>query len=291
MEFSAEVLSQGIEIDRLFGQERFGGVAEFSAACGFTNADPVICSIAGPLEPLGVDKGLEQINRVMVDPFPVPGYATAVEGQQMGGQMGNPNPGKNQKSTLVRDQMEIFLSGLCTPSDKAVPDPNVPWSGRPEQTGNGPAMGKGHVLEMFSNRLAIAQIVMLANETVAKLLLWASADLLKGYGEKGANGAMDGRLINPNPDRRLAVGQGIGKPAFGWRQLDPPLGFEEQEQAATDHVLEGAIGLTPVPCPAHLLGNEPSAPTGMGGNDLSDKGNIGLGDNPPAICSDDLHDV
>jgi hypothetical protein len=206
MEFSAEVLSQRIEVDCLFGQECFGRLAEFSAACGFTNADPVICSIAGPLEPLGVDKGLEKINRVMVDLIPVPGYAPAVQSQQVGGQVRDPNPGKNQESTLVGDQMEVFLSGLCTPSDKSVPHSDVPWSRRPEQTGNGSAVGKGHVLEVFPNRLAISQIVMLADETVAKLLLWAPADLLKGYGEKGANGAMDGRLINLNPQRRLAIG-------------------------------------------------------------------------------------
>lgn len=58
MEFLAEVLAQGIEIDRFFGQERFGGLAELSTACGLTNADPVVCFVAGPLEPLGIDKGL-----------------------------------------------------------------------------------------------------------------------------------------------------------------------------------------------------------------------------------------
>jgi hypothetical protein len=144
---------------------------------------------------------------------------------------------------------------------------------------------------MFSNRLAIAQIVMLADETVAKLLLWAPADLLEGDGEKGGDGTMDRCLINPDPDRRLAVGQGIGRSAFGRGQLDPSLGLEEQEQAATDHILEGAVGLTPVPCPAHLLGNEPPAPTGMGGNDLPNKGDIRLGDDPAAICDNDLHDA
>ena len=81
----AEVLAQRIHIDRLFGQERFVGLAEFSAPCGLADTDPVICSVAGPLEPLGVDKALQEVKGVMVDPFPVPGYATAVEGQQMGG--------------------------------------------------------------------------------------------------------------------------------------------------------------------------------------------------------------
>jgi hypothetical protein len=187
--------------------------------------------------------------------------------------------------------MEVFLSGVSTPSDKAVPHCDVVWSRRPGQTGNGSILGKGYVLEMFSNRLAVAQIVMLADETVAKLLLCSPSDLLKGYGQKGADGAMYWGLINDDPDRGLAVGQGIGRSLFGGRQLDASLRLQEQEQAATEHVLEGAIGLPPIPCSADLLGNEASACRGMCGDDLPNQGNIGLGDRASPKCGDDLHDV
>lgn len=160
-----------------------------------------------------------------IGPFPIPRYATAVEGQQMGGHVGDLNPRENQKSILVGDQMEIFLPGRYIPSDKSVPNSNVPWSGRPEQTGNGPVMEKGHVLEMLSNRLGIAQIMILADEAVTKLLLRGPADLLQMYGGKLADGATDWRLINLDRDRHLPVSQGIGGPAFGRRQLDPSLGL------------------------------------------------------------------
>jgi hypothetical protein len=209
----------------------------------------------------------------------------------MGGQVWDLNPGQNEKSTLVGDQMEVFLSGVSTPSYKTVPDCDVVWSRRPGQTGNGPPIGKGHVFEVFSNGLAVAQIVMLADETVAKLLLCSPSDLLKGYGQKGTYGAMDWRLINGDPNRGLAVGQGIGRSLFGGRQLDASLGLQEQEQAATEHVFEGAIGLPPIPCPAELLGNEAPAGGGMCGDDLLNQGNIGLGDSTSAICCDDLHDM
>jgi hypothetical protein len=152
-------------------------------------------------------------------------------------------------------------------------------------------MGKDHILEVLADRLGITQVVVLADEAVTELLLRGPADLLKVDGKKRTYGAMDRCLINRNPDRRLTVGQGIGKLPFGRRQLDPALGFEEQQQAAANHVFEGAIGLSPIPCPAKLLRNEPPAPAGMSGNDTPDKGNIGLVDNPTAICDSGFHDV
>jgi hypothetical protein len=285
----AEVLAQGVEIDRLFGKEGSVGFAEFSAPCGFTDADPVICPIAGCSKPLGVDKGLQEIDGVMVEPLPIFGYLTAVEGQKIRGQMRSLDPGENEESALVGDQMKAFLPALSTPSDKAVSGPDVPWGGRPGQTGHRPAMGKGHVLEMFSNGLGIAQIVMLADQTVKKLLPGCSANLLQADGEQGANGAMDRTLINLDTDRRCACCQRVGKCAFGRGLLDQTPGLQEQQQAAADHVLECPIGLPPVPLPAHLLGNEPSARTRMGGDDLPDKANIRFVDTSPPIRGNDVH--
>lgn len=226
-----------------------------------------------------------------IDIFPISRYAAAVEGQQMGSQVRDLNPGQNQKSTLIGDQMEVILPGRYIPSDKSVPGSDVPWGGRPEQTGDRPAMGKGHILEVLSDRLGITQVVVLADEAVTELLLRGPADLLEVDGKQRIDGAMDRCLINRNPGRRLAVGQGVGNLPFGRRQLDPALGFEEQQQAAADHVFEGAIGLSPIPCPAKLLRNEPPAPTGVSGNDPPNKGNIRLIDNPTAICDSGFHDV
>jgi hypothetical protein len=188
--------------------------------------------------------------------------------------VGDLNPGQNQKSILVGDHVEIFLPGRYIPSDKSVPDSNVPGSGRPDQTGNWPVMEKGHILEMFSNRLGIVQIMILADEAVTKLLLRGPADLLQMYREKVADGATDWRLINLDGDRQLPIGQGIRGAAFGRRQLYPSLGLQKQQQASTHHVLESAIGLPPIPCPANLLGNETPAALGMGRYDFLDNRNI-----------------
>jgi len=152
-------------------------------------------------------------------------------------------------------------------------------------------MGKGHILEMLSDRLGITQVVVLADEAVTKLLLRAPADLLEADGQQRIDGAMNRRLINRNPVGRLAIGQGIGNLTFGRRQLNPSLGFEKQQQAAADHIFEGAIGLSPIPCPAKLLRNEPPAPAGVSGNDPPNKGNIRLIDNPTPICDSGFHDV
>jgi hypothetical protein len=231
------------------------------------------------------------MDRVGIDIFPISRYAAAVEGQQMGSQVGDLNPGQNQESTLIGDQMEVVLPDPYIPSDKSVPDSDVPGGRRPEQAGDGPAVGKGHILEVLSDRLGITQVVVLADEAVTELLLRAPAHLLEADGTQPIDGAMDRCLINRNPVGRLAVGQGIGKLTFGRRQLDPALGFEEQQQAAADHVFQGAIGLSPIPCPAKLLRNEPPAPAGVSGNGPPNKGNIRLVDNPTAICDGGFHDV
>ena len=152
-------------------------------------------------------------------------------------------------------------------------------------------MGKGHILEVLSDRLAIAQVVVLVDQTVTELLLRGPADLLEVDGKKGIDGAMDRCLINRDSVGRFAVGQGIGKLTLGLRQLDPALGFEEQQQATAHHIFEGAIGLSPIPCPAKLLRDEPPAPTGIGGNDPPDNGDIRLIDNPTAVCDSGFHDV
>jgi hypothetical protein len=280
-----------MDIDSLFGQDRFFGLAELPAASSFADAVPVVSLVAGASESLWIDKCLKEMDRVGIDIFPISRYAAAVEGQQMGSQVGDLNPGQNQKSTLIGNQTEVVLPDPYIPSDKSVPGSDVPGGGRPEQTGDRPAMGKGHILEVLSDRLGITQVVVLADEAVTELLLRAPADLLEVDGKQRIDGAMDRCLINRNPVGRLAVGQGIGKLTFGRRQLDPALGFEEQQQAAADHIFEGAIGLSPIPCPAKLLRNEPPAPAGVSGNDPPNKGNIRLIDNPTAICDSGFHDV
>lgn len=143
--------------------------------------------------------------------------------------------------------MEVVLPGRYVPSDKSVPDSDVPRGGRPQQTSDRPAMGKGYILKVLSDRLAIAQVVVLVDQTVTELLLRSPADLLEVDGKKCIDGAMDRCLINCDSVGWFAVGQGIGKLAFGRRQLNPPLGFEEQQQATAHHIFEGAIGLSPIP--------------------------------------------
>lgn len=226
-----------------------------------------------------------------IDLFPIRRYATSVECQQVRSQMRHLNPWQNQESTLIGDQMEIVFAGGYIPPDKSIAGSDVPRGGRPHQTSDRPAMGKGYILEVLSDRLGVTQVVVLVNQTVTELFLRSPADLLEVDGKKCIDGAMDRCLINRDSVGWFAVGQGIGKLAFGRRQLNPPLGFEEQQQAAAHHIFEGAIGLPPIPCPAKLLRDKPPAPAGIGGNDPPDNGDIRFIDNPTAVCDNGFHDV
>ena len=93
--------------------------------------------------------------------------------------MRNPDPRGNQKAGVVSQKMQIFFPYLGTPSNKTVSWPKMPGSGRPCQTGNGSVMGEGYILKVFSNRLAIAQVMILGNEAIEKLLKRAPSDLPK----------------------------------------------------------------------------------------------------------------
>jgi len=280
-----------MDIDSLFGQDRFCGLTELAATGSFADAAPVVSLVAGAAESLWIDKCLKEMYRVGIDIFPIFRYAAAVEGQQIGSQVGDLDPGQNQKSTLIGNQMEVALPDRYIPSDKSIPNSDVPRGGGPQQTSDRPAMGKSHILELLSDRLGITQVVVLADEAVTELLLRAPADLLKADGQQRIDGAINRRLINRNPGRHLAVYQWIWNLTFGRGQLNPSLGFQEQQQAAADHIFQSAIGLSPIPRPAKLLRNKPPAPAGVSGNDPPNKGNIGLIDNPSAICDSGFHDV
>jgi hypothetical protein len=86
-----------MDIDSLFGQDRFCGLTELTATSGLADAVPVVSLVAGASESLWIDKCLKDMDRVGIDIFPISRYAAAVEGQQMGSQVGDLDPGQNQK--------------------------------------------------------------------------------------------------------------------------------------------------------------------------------------------------
>lgn len=68
-----EIATQRISPDGLDGAIGLAGMILFASARGLAQADPVGGTIAGPLEALCIDKGLEPIDGMTVKSLPVAG--------------------------------------------------------------------------------------------------------------------------------------------------------------------------------------------------------------------------
>lgn len=88
--------------------------------------------------------------------LPLLGQNLGHPSQDMGGQMTNLNPGRDKKSCIIRDEVNIVPTRLCRPSDKPVPAANVTGCRGPRHTGDGPFLPIDNIFEMFAHRLAVA---------------------------------------------------------------------------------------------------------------------------------------
>ncbi len=109
----------------------------FTATRGFAHVYPVCGPIAGPLEARSIDKGFKEIERMPIDLLPISGDPSGHPCQQMGGKILDADPGWQEKSRVVGQQMEIIAPHLAIPSNEAVPAADVPRGGGPRKTGDG----------------------------------------------------------------------------------------------------------------------------------------------------------
>ena len=64
--------------------------------------------------------------------------------------------------------MEILFFNLIRPSDELIPAGNPPGWGAPAEAGDDLAVEKGHIFEVSSYDLAVAEIVVVMDEAVIK---------------------------------------------------------------------------------------------------------------------------
>ena len=108
----------------------------FTPAGGIADVDPSGGLVAGSLEPLAIDEGFGEINRMMVYRIPMIGQHPAHLPQNMRCQVLDANPGENEESAIIHDEMKILSSHMGRPADKPVPAADMAGSRRPGQTGN-----------------------------------------------------------------------------------------------------------------------------------------------------------
>jgi len=130
---------------------------ELAAALSGADVEPVGGTVAGAWESVGVDKGLEQDGSVGVSGGPVVGEAAGGEGEELGGEVGGVDPGEDEESGVVGDEVEMVLSLLGGPADPAVSGGEAPGGGPEAEEGQEPALRSGEVAELGTREAAVVR--------------------------------------------------------------------------------------------------------------------------------------
>jgi len=75
------------------------------------------------------------------------------------------------KARVVSKEAKIAFSRLRRPPDEAIPAGNVARRRTPRHAGDRTAVGEDQILQMFSDRLFVTQIVMVFNQAVEQRLI------------------------------------------------------------------------------------------------------------------------
>jgi hypothetical protein len=116
--------------------------------------------------------------------------------------------------------MEILTADLDGPADKSVPATNVTGRRAIDHTGHRPLPGKDQILQVLAHRLAIAQIVILLDQAVAKLLKDRTPYLADLKGSNRRKGTLDRVRVNEHGSGFLSVDQRIERILFLGRKLN-----------------------------------------------------------------------
>ena len=178
-------------------------------------------------------------------------------------QVRHTHPGQNQKPTLVGNEPDVFPPGLLRPTDEAISWTKVPWRRRPAKTPNGPALGSDDVLEVLTNRLDVAEIVVLLDQGVHQGLFATPPDLTQ-VDRTNFFQRREQRILT---DLDALWSAALHKWVVGChplrRQFDEFPAVQLEHQPTAYHVAQVPVGLNPIPHLTELLRQTPSTQVEM----------------------------
>ena len=108
---------------------------------------------------------------VAVDTVPILRQQLRHASEDVRGQMLHFDKGQDQISGIVSEKADVLAPGFRRPSDEAVSRAEMTWGGRPGQAGNRSSQSIHEILQMFSDRLCIAKVVISVEQAVEKRFL------------------------------------------------------------------------------------------------------------------------
>ena len=93
-----------------------GSVVATSTA-GYTDINPVGCTIAASVEAFTINEGLQQQGAISVACLKIVLYLSGCQGEDVAGQIGYPYPGQDQKTTIIEDQFTSSIALFLSPQN------------------------------------------------------------------------------------------------------------------------------------------------------------------------------
>src|SRR3979490_1794915 len=91
-------------------------VRSLAAAGRLPHQNPVGRAITGAAKATGIDEGFREVNRMAVEPVPVPGQRACDKAKNVRRQMWKPYPRQDEKAGVVSDEANVAPPSRGTPA-------------------------------------------------------------------------------------------------------------------------------------------------------------------------------
>ena len=199
-------------------------------------------------------------------------------------------PGQNEKPSVIGQEVTVALAGQRRPADEGIATVDGVRCRRKGHAGHHPAARVDQILQVFADRLAVAQVMVLPNQAVEKFFLRRPTDLPQFDGAKGMQGGSDRRRVEIEDGGDGFFDTSSVVSTKRRRQSNRPVLFELEEQTPADTVLEVSVGLSPIPCFADPARDDAPALTPVSFYDLADIAEIVLGNDSFAVGEYRVHE-
>lgn len=183
------------------------------------------------------------------------------------------DPGRNEKSHVICNQMQVRTFRNLIPSDETVTVFDLPCGACPSQAGNDLVADTYDVPDVFANKLGITKVVVVMKEIAPEVALlrvfyhlnrqvFISGDCTFQcfLGKKG--------YLSKNLWLQIVF------LAYAWGKRHQTLFFQSQKEVACRVFFQLAVGLHPVPTLAEFMGNVTPSSVEMLSNERLDRGDI-----------------
>ena len=282
-ESAAEVAPERVEPDVFSGQRVRSVHVEFAAALGLSDVGPVGRAVAGTGEAVGLHEGLQQQRPVAVASLPVVGQPAAAARQHRGSEIAHLHPGQDQEAGVVHHQLQARFALRNAPADEAVAGSRLPGAGAKADHRQHAPLAGDQVAHLCSRQRRIAEVVVTVH-VLAPQLRFALIGQRSYLQRRQRIDAGDDWQFRFRLRGAAAVQRAVVVGPARRRQPDEPVAVHAQHRHPTAHVLQLAVGASPVQPFAHQPREGEPMAGGVLGDERADQLHLPFAEQPSAVA-------